>query len=406
MSRKEKSGYLYPTPVQPYPLRCITLHIPDEPKYREAFWGQVWQLARPWTWYQDAPVPSGQLEEVANYWLSLIWPDYQRYLAREDECEDMADCCPEPIIRFTTDGFTEISTDNGETWAANEGDPRFLPIPFLPRPESPGEAKRCNSAHSVRRLLEEATNTLIDTAGAWGAIQTLVDLILSVIAWVFPGLGTIASFFISIIVTALFFAGRTAFIAAMTPAVFDQFQCILYCQMDMNGQLSQVGWVQVKLDVFNNIPGIAGNWIWGWVSSLGPAGINASVGMFTGITADCSECECDECAVSLVDGQPGINLLSRPDLGIGWYQVTTTEITPPSPPDNWFATIDIVGCCLHNAYEVVAPGVNAAAGNREAVDCGGTSGFSNYGLGGCQQSIIFRSFGEATFQFQILPCPP
>lgn len=294
MSKREKSGFLYPDPISPYPLRCITLHIPDTPRYRAAFWGHLWQLARAATWYQNSPVPAGELVEVSNYWLEILWPDYQKYLAHEDDCEDCMDCCPDPITRFTENGFQEISTDNGETWEANAADPRFLPIPFLPRPEATGDVKRCNAANSVRQLMEQATTTLIDTAGAWGAIQTLVDLILSIIAWVFPGLGTVAAFFISIVVSALFFAGRAAFIAAMTPAVFEAYQCILYCHMNDDGMIDQNGWVGIKLDIYEQIPGIAGHWLWGWVSSLGVSGINASTGMFTGTTADCTDCTCEE----------------------------------------------------------------------------------------------------------------
>jgi len=198
------------------------------------------------------------------------------------------------ITRFKADGTTETSVDGGKTWQGNKGDPRFLPIPFMPRPEPPGEARRCNSAYSVRKLLEEATNQLISEADAWLTIDGLVQIIIGIIATIFPGIGTFAALIISGIIAAIFFVGKSAFTAAMTVEVFDEFQCIVYCHMDEEGLISEAGWIAIKLDVYQDIPGIAGNWIWGWVSALGPSGLNASTGMFTGVEADCSLCECAE----------------------------------------------------------------------------------------------------------------
>lgn len=347
MKPREKSGFLYPDPVSPYALRCITLHIPDEPKYRAAFWGHLWQLARPYTWYQNAPVPTGQLQEVAEYWLQLLWPDYQTFLAREDDCEDCMDCCPEPIMRFTDDGLSEVSTDNGETWAGNAGDPRFLPIPFLPRPEPPGEARRCNAAFSVRELLEQATDQLIATAGAWGSLQVLVDSILAIIAAIFPGVGTIAALIIAGVVAAIFYFGQAAFDAAMTEAVYDLFQCLIYCQLDENGEIDTAGWQQLKLDIYQQVGGIAGNWLWGWVSSLGPSGINASTGMFTGVEADCSDCGCSSCEEinvivgTLVHNAQGSSTIDSVLDGEGRHHINYWFGTPESPKCCYVITADL-----------------------------------------------------------------
>jgi len=296
--KRKRSGLLYPDPVKPYPTICVTLEIPDEPTYRESFWGHIFELTHSLTWLQDSERPTGQLVEVRDYWLSLIWPRYVAYLRREVECPEMVDnCCPDPTRRVDSDGFVQVSYDNGQTYVPDPTDPRMGIIPLPPLQGPDGDEKRCKAATALAEGYKSATDQLLSSSGGWATVATLVELIISVLTYIFPGLGTVAALIISTFVFALWLIGNGALAAAMTAEVYHDLECIFYCRVGDDGTFNNAEWQSVKADIQGTFTGIAQFYLWNWTNALGPNGLNVLTRILPAGSVDCSDCECGTCRV-------------------------------------------------------------------------------------------------------------
>jgi len=307
--------------------------------------------------------------------------------------------------RVTEDGIIEQSFDNGVTWERVTDDPRFNAPVFPPLVGDPGPDLRCAGALSGR----EVTRLFVEQVATATDIFTEVAKVLSVIiGFLVAFLGPVAAPVVAIIAALALFlmvVGQAAFAAAMTPATLDTLKCILYCRIDGNAAFSESSWQAVKEDILAQFAGIPESVYWNYVNSLGPVGLTNICRALPGLAGDCDLCACD-CDEPII-GSIGTGLLSRPDLGIGWWQVTTVDGENPldNPNGRFYADILIPACCLHNAYTYDLGLINAPPGNRAAWNCETVPGFANYGLGGCQERILFRAFNAGNITFQILECP-
>lgn len=187
------------------------------------------------------------------------------------------------------------STDTFETlvngvWTENpEGDPRHQTL-FPPRLTSD---PACDAAASVRTAFQgqiEGIFTAIDNGATAFAIA---GTILSLFAFgPFGVFISIALFLADLMLSA----GTTALEAALTEGVWDEFECILYCNMNSQGRLSAEAMDMVVSEVASEIGGLAAGVINTMLNLAGEGGVNniASLGTSTG---DCDDCGCnDPCA--------------------------------------------------------------------------------------------------------------
>jgi hypothetical protein len=79
-------GFPLPTPIDGYPLICVTLRIPDVAQYRQDFLGHIWQLGKWWVWEQSGLPDDTRAKQAAQYWRDLL----ATYLVI-GECP--VDCC-------------------------------------------------------------------------------------------------------------------------------------------------------------------------------------------------------------------------------------------------------------------------------------------------------------------------
>lgn len=312
--------------------------------------------------------------------------------------------------RITPDGYVEQSFDGGLTWFRVGTDERFNNPIFPPLVGPVVGTIPCAGAKSgteaMRIVIEQFTNESL----AWETILGLLTLLIGVLSVLLGPFGVAVTGVITALVWILYNFGKAAFVAHDWPAELDKYLCILFCNIEDDASFTEAGWQKVKADIVAQMAGIAETYFWNMVNSLGPVGLTNAARIFPSLAGDCSQCDCGECTdPTLVPGQPGIDLLDRSgDLGAGWWSVMTQDWTAQSPgcaPNGCFmATINIAGCCLHSAYVIVPPGTNAPPGNRQGVNCEGVSGFANYGLGGCVEAIVFRSYEVAEFQFKLETC--
>lgn len=313
--------------------------------------------------------------------------------------------CKSPTnTRITAAGYIEQSFDNGQTWERVTNDPRFNAPIFPPLVGVPGPDLPCAGAKSGREVFRLLVDEIKANQGIWEAIAGFIAFLLSILAGFIPLVGTVITVLVTSLAMLLIQVGKAAFDTQMTPAVLDQFMCILFCNIGDDASFTEAQWQQVKQDIVDQFGGIVEPFFWNNVNTLGPAGLTNVCRVFPGLAGDCSACGCGECVdPSLTPGQPGANLHSRPDLGAGWWEVTTT-IVPEQPGAQYFAHIS-VGCCLHVQY-ILDPGViNAAPGNRIAIGCGGTPTHTgDYGISNCVEVILFRTFNAGNIQFKISEC--
>jgi hypothetical protein len=76
-------GYLFPTPISPYPLKCYCIEIPDAPEYRYAFRDALEELTHWYNWEWD---DTHNAADVAQYWRDILLPQLE---------VDMTCCCNE-----------------------------------------------------------------------------------------------------------------------------------------------------------------------------------------------------------------------------------------------------------------------------------------------------------------------
>jgi len=314
--------------------------------------------------------------------------------------------CKTPgLQRINEEGFIEQSFDGGLTWFRFPDDERFNAPTFPPLVGIPLGDLPCAMAASAKEAARIEIELFKTNADVWDTVLTVAGVLIEFLSLLLGPVGRGVALLVTTLAYLLWNFTKTAFLAYDWDAALEQFFCIYFCNIEEDGTWTEQGWQQAKQDIVDQMDGFGEVWFWNHVEFMGPVGLQNAGSIFPGLLADCSSCACGACLEPTTDSpQGGQNLIPRPDLGAGFWQVTTKEYLGGGG-DNFYAQIDL-GCCLLQSYEVQAPGVNAAPGNRVAIGCAGAPTHTgNYGVGSCLELILFRSFGEATFIFQILDCP-
>lgn len=196
-----------------------------------------------------------------------------------------SDVYPEDI-RYNEATDTVQSFINGE-WVDNpEADPRHQTT-FPPRITAD---PACDAAESIKDALKgqiDAILVAIDNASTAFAIGGLILGLFS--------FGVFAIFIALALAIAdqMIAAGSTALNAALTDPVYHTFVCILQCEMDANGRLTEEDLPAIMSQIDDQIGGLGAIILNAMVSLAGEGGLNnlASLGTSTG---DCDDCGCAE----------------------------------------------------------------------------------------------------------------
>jgi len=206
--------------------------------------------------------------------------------------------------RITIYGEWQISIDGGETWTP---DPAGIEpqIPSLPPPvnEVTGVDK-CKAAswgveHAQKWKDEyiaqlEETNTEKEKAVA--VLLALVDMLLVVAG--LPWLTGAASILLGLMEVYLEMSPE-AFAALFTSDVWDDFLCILFCNMRDDGTFDTAGFKAAGDDCESKISGGFGStsaalWLQIMLKQIGREGLNQICAYGTIETMDCDDCECND----------------------------------------------------------------------------------------------------------------
>lgn len=295
-------------------------------------------------------------------------------------------------IRYneTTDQFESLV--NGD-WVENPaGDPRkqtTLPPRLTANPA-------CDAAESVRAAFEGQIDGILIAIDNGATVFAIAGTILGLFAFGPFGVFISIALFIA---DQMLSAGTTALSAALTDPVWDEFVCILFCEMDSQGRLSAVGMDNVVAQVASDIGGLAAAIINSMLNLAGEGGVNnlASLGASTG---DCDDCSCvDPCADA--DSFYAATVNSVTDNGDGTVTVNVSSV------DNG-AGVQYVGwgdrtdagspCCTFLNLEIVGGGAGSLGGALQ--ECGSATEFGVPPVGGsCYHFFLFYNNGGLATPF-------
>lgn len=277
------AGYLIPDVLDPDECICVCVPVPNDERHIQAFKAQLFALSRWWTWERDS-LKRGK--DAAAVWAGI----YECVEARMDNnCGCGGSTAPEPMIRFAPDGTLEASYDGGQTWQpAPQLDPRLTSIQFPPMPGADGDAKRCNAAWAAAKVIED---DIIQKFAETEVGITIFGVIVAAIA-LYLSAGALTPLVMAIVGAAMQ-AGSAAIQAAFTAQVWEDFRCILYCNMGDDASFTVEQWQAVKIDINGTFTGIVATLLDGTVNAFGSVGMTNAARSNRASGTGCDTCPCE-----------------------------------------------------------------------------------------------------------------
>ncbi len=268
--------------AQVFPL---DYYLPDESeeclycltdKQAEILRGIIEPLAWKTRWWSDDDNPI-DVDQITTF-----RDDLTRRLMMPCGCDD------QPILyRWTVDSVLQKSIDGGTTWEdAPENDPRNYSTVYPPMAGSDGLDKRCIAATSAAQLIKaQVGDQLTDDMSRF----TLDELIKT---WVGTYIQTSNPFLalINIAVNQIFALVISALRAALTDAVYDILQCIIYCNIGNDASVTDAQWAAIRSDITDQIGGIAGVFLEHLIYLLGRVGTTNICRSGFATEGDCEDC--------------------------------------------------------------------------------------------------------------------
>ena len=194
-------------------------------------------------------------------------------------------------LRYNPETDTvEITNDGGETWqpAPNELDPRHQ-TQFTARPT---DNTACDAAYSMVVHMQKILDAVIRgfAGGALVIAATIITLL-------FPPAWALLLSLIALIAEGLLSIGLDDLNSFAAGGTWHTLQCILLCNLDENGVLSDAGYANVHVDVDAQVFGVDNAICHYLFNMAGAGGLNyaASEGI-ENADGDCSACAgCDWC---------------------------------------------------------------------------------------------------------------
>lgn len=194
-------------------------------------------------------------------------------------------------------GTAEISTDGGMTWKPDPDDPRNSGVALPPPVTSGAAADKCAAANSVTKQLQiyvdDILNSKANTLGLIDfclAIAAIALAILVAPAWaLFPAL-------IMPLIQKIFLASASELIAAMSGGTYDTFTCIIFCNMNDDGSMTEGQWTQAIQNMAEQIGDpLAYNTCRAFMLIYGVLGVNNAASQGINYGYDCDTCNCTGC---------------------------------------------------------------------------------------------------------------
>lgn len=354
-ARTPNLGQWITPPSLPPTTYCRRLLIPNSPEWVGIVSGALRELTFASAW-RDAYGISA--EDAAARALVM----YELYLnsGAEGDCEDMACCEPEPVLKRIDDetGRPQVSYDGGETWQPDPNDPQFG-VMQLP-PIVAGGTTKCDAASNALQHFTDVVNASSSNIATAGSVYALGVAMATVLLEVFiivvtGGLGsplalTIAAMLMGV-GTSVINMGQEAFDAYWDSDAFDKVLCALYCNIGDNGQFTEDQYQAWRTQMYSDLDSSpALDFVMTTVNAGGAAGLSNMASYGGSADSDCGECGCDPEPLVYWTRSDETIVGLYPDED-GFYEVSTGSETPYA---GWYGTVS-----FHNPDgSVVAPFAN------------------------------------------------
>lgn len=271
--------------------------------------------------------------------------------------------------RYNAAGVYQVSYDGGVTWVdAPLADYRNNVVLLPPLPGEDGDDKKCQIATNIRGHIEHQADQLGADTAAWGELTLLIAAFIGLMIFVgiIGSLGA-ATPLILALAGALLTVGQSGFAAAMTTAVFDTFECLLYCNMQDDGTFTDADLTTIKAGIASDIGGVAQTYLLGVMDALGTTGLENMGRTGSGLAADCSGCPCStDCNLSNWSVIPGNG--TEIDRGADYITVESQASGMVGGQAAGIYTGDNMVCCFLTVKEFLSGG----ATGQLHVRCGET----------------------------------
>ena len=319
-----------PSVINPENRRCITFWIPDDNEHVEIFAGLTRQLLDWQRWERDTLKRGTQVAQVwREVWNSVDWSG-----------EDCMGCCPEPTnTRYNSEGVYEESFDGGITWLpAPAHDRRYSGTIAPPLAGEDGQEKRCVAAQSAADFLKTAFIDDLSTGASYADLNAAAVAIVAALG--VTGIGIL----IAAAAAAIFILGVSATQAAFTTEVWNDFKCILYCNMNPDASFDEAGWAGVKSDILDTFTGVVSAVLYNWANAAGIVGLTNAARSGFATEGDCSTCGCPSTCVDPSFVILG-NIIAQDDFSI---TIESVPATRNSITADWivYGSADDTFCCL------------------------------------------------------------
>ena len=192
-------------------------------------------------------------------------------------------------LRYNEETDTvEETFDGGETWVERPlFDPRHAPQFRFPSIDA--SDPRCQAAANMTEWIEVFIEEVLYVLAVGGVVISLVTLMVALFLVLGPWAVVIGVFFP--IAQLIYDAGSTAVSGAMTPAMFNTLECILYCAIGEDGQVTAGQLADINTEIDAQIGGLAAAILHVMFLAMGEVGLS-NAGTIGEAAADCSECNC------------------------------------------------------------------------------------------------------------------
>lgn len=188
-----------------------------------------------------------------------------------------------PAALRLNSGVVQRTPDGGTTWNNSPADDPRLNVGNL-LPHLTSSTRRCDAAERMTAALQEAINTFISSTTATGFAVDIAEIVVLLLGPV----GILFDLFI-LIADALFAIGISNINAAFTAGVYSDIKCIIYCELDADGQMSDAALSRVLAKIATTHPGVVSNTIVEVFQLFGHVGFS-NAGVERSETGSCGGC--------------------------------------------------------------------------------------------------------------------
>lgn len=290
----KQRGYPLPDVIEPPDCISVCVPVPNDVGHIRAFLGQLDMLGYWWNWERD---DLKQGKDAAALWRLIVECVRQR-MDLDCGC-GCGDSLPKQY-RYDENGKLEVSLDGGQTWQDGSAyDERNLITVYPPAETLPADSQ-CLYAENIKDEVKKQIETILNNLETGGTVASAAAALLPLLVTIgFPA-APLAAFLILVygLISVIVSVIATGVENSFDTAFWDEFQCMWFCVIQEDGEVTDAMIEVVKqnvADYFTPANPLATKAINDTMGILGAKALTNAARLGDSIlTSDCSGCDCGE----------------------------------------------------------------------------------------------------------------